>query len=226
MYFNGTKCCLLIFCSVLSLSVIAKDAKKIAEGQGLVKPLCFVENKGQVKDLDNNPRTDIQYKLSTPGMDLYVGNGQLHYQFNKIEGDLKNNPSGSSYRMDVMLIGANPAAKVVTADNNRYYERYYNENTGSEGVVAHAYNRVTYKNVYPNIDWVVYVKNNKVEYDFVVNPGGDASQIRFKYDGATDLSVNADGNLSAKTPIGAVEEKKPYAEKLKKYFKNKSDNRF
>src|ERR1035437_7156750 len=97
MYFNGTKSCFLVFCCFTSLSLFGKDVKT-TNAQGLRKPLCFVENKGQVLDENNNQRNDIQYKLSTPGLSLYVGNGQLHYQFNKIEG----NPTSfniSSYRM-------------------------------------------------------------------------------------------------------------------------------
>ena len=84
MYINGTKCAAFVFCCVLSVSLIAKDAKPV--GEGMHKPLCFIENKGQVVNQDNSPRNDVQYNLSTPGMNLFVGNAQLHYQFKKTEG--------------------------------------------------------------------------------------------------------------------------------------------
>lgn len=50
MYLNGTKCGSLIVCCLLSLSLIAKDTKTQTETRGLRKPLCFVENKGEVVD--------------------------------------------------------------------------------------------------------------------------------------------------------------------------------
>ncbi len=86
MYFNGTKCTSLVFCCILSLSLGAKEVKTTPQSQGLRKPLCFIENKGQVVDPNQNPRNDVQYSLATPGMTMYVGNGQLHYQFKKVEG--------------------------------------------------------------------------------------------------------------------------------------------
>ena len=61
MYLSGTKSCSLLLGCLLSLQLMAKDAK-VATGQGLQKPMSFIENKGQVTDDNNNPRSDIQYK--------------------------------------------------------------------------------------------------------------------------------------------------------------------
>ncbi len=178
MYFNGTKCCLLILSSLLSASLLAKDATPVKPGQGIMKPLCFVENKGQVTGQDNNIRNDIQYKVSAPGVNLYVGNGELHYQFKEVEGLNSATQEITSYAMDVVLVGANPSAKPVSTDKNSYYENYYTAQAGPDGFTAKSYNKIVYKDVYPNIDWVLYVKDNKVEYDFVVNPGGNVNDIK------------------------------------------------
>ena len=209
MYLNGTKTCSLVLSCFLSLSLMAKDAK-ITAGQGLSKPLSFIENKGQVVDDNNKPRHDIQYKLSTPGMNLYLGCGKLYYQFRKTEGTTPANTQVSTYKMGVTLLGANPNAKVVATDEQEYYENYY-RTQNDKGFTVHSFNKITYKNVYPNIDWVLYVKDNNVEYDFVVRPGGDVNKIKVAYDGATALSITEDGSISAETPMGNVKEKKPYA---------------
>ena len=211
MYFNGTKCSSLLLCCALSLSAMAKEASITAGTQGLRKPLCFVENKGQITDQDHNERSDVQYNLSTPGMNLYVGNGQLHYQFKKIDASDKNAPTATTYRMDVTLVGANTHAKVIATDKQEYAERYYYPQFGDKGLQVAAYNKIVYKDVYPNIDWVLYVKNNKVEYDFVVREGGNANDIQLKYGGATALSITKDGSISAETPMGTIQEKTPYA---------------
>lgn len=208
MYFSGTKYYALLFCCVLSLSVSAKEAIPVV-GQSLQKPLCFIENKGQVVDNNHNTRSDIQYKLSTPGMNLYVGSTELHYQFKK--AGTEKGSAAQVYNMAVSLLGADVNAKPEAVDKKNYYENYYLSGMNSDGFTANAYGKVVYKNVYPAIDWVLYVKDGHVEYDFIVHPGGDASKIKLQYDGATDLSITKDGSIAAATPLGDVQEKKPYA---------------
>ncbi len=207
MYLHGTKCAALAMGCLLSLSAMAKNATPTI-GQGAQKPLSFVENKGQFTN--GKQSDDIQFRMSTAGMDLYVGEGQLHYQFRKMEGT-DANPMIRTYRMDVTLLGANPAAKMQAQEQQAYYENYITNNCGKDGITAHSYNRITYKEVYPGIDWVVYVKGDKVEYDFVVHPGADASKIQLQYGGATALNITANGGITAETPMGKVQEKKPYA---------------
>ena len=208
MYSSGTKYCSLLLCCFLSLSAMAKEAK-IAAGQGLQKPLSFIENKGQVVDDNNTPRRDIQYKLSTPGMNLYLGSGKLYYQFRKTEVATPATMQVTTYKMGVTLLGANPAAKAVAAGKQEYYENYY-LSQNDKGFTVHSFNKITYKDVYPNIDWVLYIKGNNVEYDFVVRPGGNVSDIKLQYDGATALSITPDGSIAAETPMGSVQEKKPF----------------
>jgi len=208
MYLNGTKCASLALSCLLSLSVMAKNTIP-AVGQGVQKPLCFTENKGQLEN------TDVQYSMSTPGMNLYIGKGMLHYQFRKQEGTGKGVSSMHTYNMSVTLLGANTAAKVIATGKQEYYENFYTSAAHTDGLTAHTYSKITYKEVYPGIDWVLYIKGDKVEYDFVVAPGADASLIQLQYGGATALNITADGGIAAKTPMGLVQEKKPYAYETK-----------
>lgn len=203
MYLNGTKCASLVLGCLLTLSVTAKNSVPRV-GEGAPKPLSFIENKGQVAGA-------VRYTLSTPGMNLYLGDAKLHYQFRKLENGKGDNPKMHVYRMDVELLGANPNARVVATEGQEYYENYFTVANHPEGITAHSYNRVTYKDVYPGIDWVVYVKEGKVEYDFVVAEGADASQIKLKYAGAKSLKLGKDGGIVAVTPMGRVQEKKPFA---------------
>ena len=210
MYLNGTKCAALALSCLLSFSVMAKNTIP-SVGQGVQKPLTFIENNGQITDNNGTILNDIAFKMSTPGMNLYVGNGELHYQFRKLEDATGANPVMKTYRMDVTLLGANKNAQVITSDKQAYYEKYYNQHTAATGITASAYNKITYKEVYPGIDWVLYVKGDNVEYDFVVRPGADANLIKLQYGGATNLSITPDGGIAAITPMGKVQEKKPFA---------------
>src|SRR5690606_13393668 len=66
------------------------------------------------------------------------------------------------YRMDVELVGANKGAEAVFEEATGYVENYYMPHLKLDGVQARGYSKVTYKNVYPGIDWVVYVAKSKV----------------------------------------------------------------
>jgi hypothetical protein len=194
--------------------------------------LSFIENKGQIRDQNGNDRTDIQYVVQSSGINIFLGNGQLHYQFYKADVKNWNQPGTyikpqfrkdpnvdryeepieatiSTYRLDVELVGANRKAICIPGEGQDYYENYYTTGAPVEGYRAHSFNRITYKNVYPDIDWVIYVKGGNLEHEFIVGKKGDASMINIRYHGQTSLSVTAEGNIVATTPLGSITEKAP-----------------
>jgi len=190
-------------------------------------PMCFIENKGQVTDQYGNGRPDIQYRLAAgAGLNIFIGNGAIHYQFSKprrlgaaapkrgfpkMPGGraLKNDSAGEKdyelYRMDVMLEGANPAAVAEASEGQEYHEQHYVPGVCADDATAYTYKRVMYRDVYPNIDWALYIKGNQLEYDFIVRPGGNVADIKLRYGGATSLAVTA-GSIAAATPLGSIAE--------------------
>jgi len=199
--------------------------------------LYFIENKGQVTDQHYRPRPDIDFRITAGnGLSIFIGSGKIHYQWNtplatlhpdntdpsfrpewsaaersnllSFEG-IPDNKQVAMCRMDVTLVGTDPHAKVIAEQKQSFYERYYTPQFGEQGATAYAYQKITYQNVYPNIDWVLYVKGDKVEYDFIVHPGGKESDIQLKYDGTSDLAINENGSLTATTPSGSVTEAAP-----------------
>lgn len=171
--------------------------------------LCFTENKGQVKDQYAQPRKDIDFRLSGNGFNLFVGSAALHYQWCKAVGTDTIQQQVALYRMDVQLLGADPGASLVISEPQHFYEQYYLPGLGVNGAKAKTYTRVSYKNVYPGIDWILYVKDNQVEYDFIVHAGAKVSDIRLQYNGATKLELHNNGNLTAITPMGSITEHAP-----------------
>ncbi len=184
--------------------------------------LYFLENKGQITDQFGYPRKDIDFKLSAKGVSAFIGDAQIHYQWAKAErssidaraflnGDAVITSTVYTYRMDVMLEGANKQAVSIAEDMSEYSERYFLSGYDNNGVTEKSYRKIIYKDIYPKIDWVIYVKGNSVEYDFVVHPGGDVRAIKLRYDGATAMNINDNGSITAKTPMGAVTEQAPYS---------------
>jgi hypothetical protein len=74
------------------------------------------------------------------------------------------------------------------------------------------YDQVAYKDLYTGIDAVFYGNaNNQLEYDLVVTPNTDPSQIRLQFDGSESISVNDNGELCAKTARAELVQQKPFA---------------
>jgi len=55
--------------------------------------------------------------------------------------------------------------------------------------------RIEYRDLFPGVDIVYYGNPQHLEYDLVVHPGADPSQIRFRLDGASQLSLAPNGDL-------------------------------
>jgi hypothetical protein len=68
------------------------------------------------------------------------------------------------------------------------------------------YAQVRYHNIYPGIDLVYYGNQGQLEYDFIVAPGSDPSQIHLSFTGANSLSLDAQGQLLLHLPGGDIPE--------------------
>ena len=74
------------------------------------------------------------------------------------------------------------------------------------------YEKITIKDVYPNIDWLFYNSSKGgMKYDFIVHPGADPKQIKLIYDSEKPLSIDNNGNINIKTKLGTLTEKAPYS---------------
>jgi Beta-propeller repeat len=73
------------------------------------------------------------------------------------------------------------------------------------------YARVAYRGVYPGIDVVYYGNNQQLESDFVVAPRASVSKIRMRFKGASNLTVDAKGDLVASAGARYLRLHKPRA---------------
>ncbi len=208
-----------VFCSLQQVCASAgsSNLKAIPGSFPPGRSPCFIENKGQIRDLDGTIRHDIDFKVDAGGLQIFVGKGKIHYQWHRFRGreaavaaGQEVKPAGHEfYRMDMALEGS--AAQPVQCSRERRKEGfnlYYN----NDGSVSRAsfYEKITYKNIYPQIDWVIYVQEGALKYDFVVHPGGSVSDIKLNFSGHNSLNLEQ-GALVARTPYGTVRENIPYS---------------
>jgi len=190
--------------------------------------LLFMENKGQVTDVKGKLRPDILFTANSGGAKLYLSANSIHYQFTKIEypkgydphkrepikdfqkqAELQKQIKTGTHRFSLELQGANLHPAVSTEKQSAYTENYYLAHCPNGITGVHGYEKIIYKNVYPNIDWVIYSKGGFMEYDFLVHPGGNPSNIKLKIKDAESVSITAGGELLMKTSLGEVMEKAP-----------------
>lgn len=219
---------LLIFISFDMHAQNVKGLPNKASSQQSTKNLIqsklrFTENLGQLVDKDGKPMPNVLYSAQRGGMRLFISTTGLMYQFSQAENvknirALPDNTPGfskalkanySMHRFNMTLEKSlNPTA-IIKDHPGSDLENFYLPHCPQGITNVRNYQRITLQNIYPNIDWIIYIKNNQIEYDFVVKPGGRVDDIQMKYDGADDLSITKTGVLEIKTSIGILQQKAP-----------------
>jgi hypothetical protein len=214
---NSLLVAILFLFPVFFSSVAAKDIRLL--NRSLTKN-GFEENIGQVQ---GNDAHKVRFALSSSGTKVFLLDDGIAYQFNRWSGsdaienhfgqglsDLFQKSSSETstletYRMDLRLIGANENAKVIA--EHKFSERinYFNQNVSG----VSKFGKVTYVDIYPNIDWVVYTTKEGIKYDFVVHPGGNPRNIQLEMNWVEDYAINPDGSLMLGNRLGQVIEKTP-----------------
>lgn len=115
------------------------------------------------------------------------------------------------HTISTKFVGANYGEPVYGKNKLSFYINFYKGNDPSKWK-SHVpvFESITYENIYPGIDLKYYGKQKKVEYDFMVSPGANPSQIRIKYDGIKSLHLSDDGDLIIETEWGQISESRPY----------------
>ena len=207
---NRKKSMLLILFSVVYASLLASSEND---------ELFFMENKGQYVDNRGVPTDYVVAGMKSSGFKLLIGKNSLHYIFGKYEEEMVMDEHGETrktsvlagyQKTDVYLKGANPKPEVVLNEPTQYYENMYGKQYPGGITNIGSYKKVTIKEVYPHIDWVIYLQDNRVKYDFIVHRGGNPQNIVLAYSGMDDVIIEGTGDLSITNALGSIREKQPY----------------
>lgn len=173
--------------------------------------MCFTENKGQITDQFGNPRADIKYAMRSRGITIFAGANSIHYQFYNTGTNKQAGSRIATYRLDMALQNANNSSSVTAADLLPHRFNFYLPQCPHGALDAKSYGNITYHNIYPGTDWLIYRDNGKLKYDFILRPGADIGNIRISYKGAVTIKLTADGKLHIATPFGTITEDAPVA---------------
>jgi hypothetical protein len=226
-----------LFAVLYLMPIYAMGGKPVSVKQFLdQKEWFFVENKGQIATACKangkhacNCQSEIKYYGHQGSVYLYCKPGIISFVFKKTEvlaGKISEstgatagiwqksaqtvNTKITSSQADLVLLHSNPGAEITATDQQEYLENFYTSQTPDAGIVnVHTYKTVIYKNIYPQIDMLLHTGENGVKYEFIVYPGGKASDIKMKWNGLKHLQKTALGGMNYALTLGQMEEASP-----------------
>ena len=194
----------------------------------------FEENKGQVKELQTGKTASfVSFSLKQGNTTIFLlKNGGIAWQINKIESTDNSNSEKSvvsenetidansnfdnykieTYRMDMNFINANTSCIIETKGKSDDYVNYNNHTISN----VYQYQQITYKDIYPGIDWVIRSQKEGIKQEFIVHPGSDPSLIQMHYSYQEKLFLDQAGNLIQSNRLGQFREDKPISFQGKK----------
>ena len=184
-------------------------------------PAVFIENKGQWQ-------SDVLFSARLNGTNVWITRDGIVYDFYKTEitaGSEKDispvlserfrksgqtQVTGHVVRMN--FTGMKTQADITGKNKQEGYYNYFIGNDSSKWVGNVAlFNEVYIRNLYDNIDALLYFDMGRLRYDLIAAPYADLQQIKFYYEGQQNIRVNEAGELILKTCLGDVEQKQIYA---------------
>ena len=192
----------------------------------------FYENKGQIIDQKGNANSKVKYLFNSGGLNVQIKKEGFSYDVYEVEKTKKKKSKIENsltafdrkpkdefdykfkfHRVDIDFLNANKNPEIIAEGKSTDYENYYNIPHKPEGVTeVHRYQKITYKNIYPNVDLVFFKPKDTaktIEYNFIIHPKGKISDIKLKFKGAkTKLK---DGKLSMNLRFGEMQENIPHS---------------
>ncbi len=194
--------------------------------------LEFIPNKGQWP-------AEVRYAAAVPGGHLYLEPGGLRYVLLQAVGhpheqaarqpaaQARRSPASPDpdpaaegsirgHQLRVHFVGADATTPLAPAQATGEVRNYLHGNDPSRWASAvPSYRQVRYQAPWPGIAARFYENaTQRLEYDFEVAPGADASRVQLRYEGATSLALSADGQLHVGTSVGSLTELAPHAYQL------------
>jgi hypothetical protein len=161
----------------------------------------FIENKGQVKNEKGIQDNSVLYTYATSEMDVFIRKTGLTYQFKRY-----NNDGVFAERVDVNWKGCSAGSVAKGLQEFGYTENYFLDGKSN---LANAFQEVRVSNIYPGVDWRIYITEVGLKYEFIAESAQAAKQISMQVEGARELEKCSNGSLRIKGEMGQVNDAKP-----------------
>jgi len=207
----------LLICFTVFSAAFSSASNSLHQNKSISENLIeFVENKGQLTDMDGNLRSDVLFYGSGGGKEIYLRKNGFSVVLSRMKnidvdatGEEELFSGVTGHRIDLDFEGMNNTTNEKAYDKTGGYTNYYYGHCKDGILNVSGYTKVVYENIYPNIDVVFYGgKAEGIKYDIVVKRGGNPDDIKLKYDGAVNISL-LNGELKIATSVGEIVESMP-----------------
>lgn len=221
---------ILTSATLLTLSPAAyaleKDRERVTPQER--NTLQFVQNMGQIADMQGVVQQNVLFKTSVKDADLFFLKEKVIFvsrekYMEPTEASREERKKGNLeyaaqletkyrlHRFELLINHTNPEVKVSGRSKSSNFSNFYLGHCPQGIMDVPHFNEIYYENIYPGIDLRFYSNLNGLKYDFIVKPGGDPSLISYTYDGVTNITKDAKGNLLIDTPFLDFTDDAPYS---------------
>ncbi len=172
-------------------------------------PLSFEANRGQLDPSVSFQSHGLGYSLSLSAGDavlaLRTSGTKLAEQKRlvpEMRGGNIRQPVGSRQSVIRMKFsGANPKSEALGLDRLPGIVNYFIGNDPAKWRTnIPTYQKIEYKNIYAGVDLVYYGNEGQLEYDLIVAPGADPTQIALAFEGTNHIEVDEHRDLRISVP--------------------------
>src|SRR5579883_2776835 len=128
-----------------------------------------------------------EYWLGVPGVGIRFKPG----------GTVVLEVPGDSPQADLEFVGADPSCLALGEDIYAAPVRYY-LGPAQQWRSAVRYRRIRYRQLYPGVDLVFRLSEQGFEFDIEVAPDADVHQVRVRWNGVTNLTLDNEGAIVAR----------------------------
>lgn len=158
----------------------------------------YLPNKGQLTAMQGGTVPDVlYYSIQARPQMFFTNKNEVFFQLGARDSSFTT--PDTIYRVGMKFIGPNVNLECVP---NAYeaHEDHWNFVLGhlAQPILGqHAYRRIVYPDVYPNIDFHAYSNPWGPKFYFVMRPGSDPADLRLQFMGQDSLLLDLFGQLRA-----------------------------
>ena len=220
---------LLLFIIALGSTCVFSQSDGTSWTVDYSRSKSFIENKGQFDKYENEITGEIKYAVDFGFSQIFFGKDGVSYSFNQIKKKSKEEReeimSGASRtfenhkqkerlsgkflirqdEVNMQWVSPSSGVQLIGSNESQDYHSYSftdKENVSSSVNHVKGFEKIVYKNVYPNID-IEYIVHPEigVKYAFVLHSGADPKDIQMLYD--RDVRIE-NGEVHISTLFGDI----------------------
>ena len=190
-----------------SLLGVGANGRAVSTGTLARLPLTFEENRGQAD-------VTTRFLSRGNGYTVFLSDSEAVFVLPRGRPEKTARALEPPEEPEILRVGFSGPKAIVTARGEGRLETVSNYFIGKDPAKWRTripnYRSVSLEGVYPSIDLVYYGDDRgRLEYDFVVRPGGDPADIELRYEGARDLCLDVDGDLVIHMKGGEIVQHRP-----------------